>query len=344
MRRHATIIIAAACGLFLLSPPRAQASAPTPAPPGQASGAAVHAGSLLDISKTDATADSTSPSAQASVVRLQGQPLPNLGGTQKGDGETGGALVDSGATLPAHVQVAPWHASARGSSGPNRQATSSAAAARADIPNAVSVGVLTSQSKASYTERQSSGTAVSDGVNVKLTNGGQVTLLHSEVTSEGGGHSYLVGLNDTHIGTDEQLGRSPLCALNAPNLLALSCLTASGGAATPGAGAVATGTAEVARVAAAIPALNMLNPLAAFTTAASGGRAGAELLPASAALPAAAAPAETSRSATESAPTVQPAAQLPRTGNDVVPSLVMAVAALVGGSGLRRLRSRSTVS
>lgn len=339
MRRHANIIAAAACGLFLLSPPLARAAAPVPAPPGQASGVALQAGSLLDISKTDATAESTSPSAQASVVRVQGQPLLNLGGTQKGDGETGGALVDSGATLPAQVQVAPWHASARGSSGPNRQAASSAAVARADIPNAASVGVLTTQSKASYTEQQSSGTAVSEGVSLKLANAGQVTVLHSEVASEGRGHAYLLGVNDTHIGTDEQLGRSPLCALNAPSLLAVSCLTASGGAAAPAAGAIAGGTAEVARVAPAVPALNLLNPLVAISTAATSGRGGAGLLAASAASPVMA-PAETSRSATQSPPAVQPAAQLPRTGADMVPSLVTAVAALLGGAGLRRFRRR----
>src|SRR5207248_4628358 len=68
------------------------------------------------FSKTGATADSGAPSADASVVRLGGQPLLGLGGTQSGDGEAAGSLLDTGTSLPARVQVAPWHAEADGRS------------------------------------------------------------------------------------------------------------------------------------------------------------------------------------------------------------------------------------
>jgi len=342
MRRPLLITAAAACGLFLSPPLVANAAVATPAPPGHASGVAAQVGSLLDISKTDATADSGAPTAQASVVRIQGQPLMNLGGTQKGDGESGGALADTGSSLPARVEVAPWHATARGSHGPNRQAMGSAAVARVGLPKVVSAAVLNSRSEASYTDEHSTGTAISDGLDLNLLDAARLVLLHSEVSSDGRGHSYLVGINDTRLGTDDQLGHSPLCALNAPSVLALSCLTASGGNAAPGAGGVASAAAEVARVTPAPAALSLLNPLSAISTAASSG-SGTVAVPA-APLPVVAA-AETSRSANPPAAatvsrTSQGTGQLPRTGTALVPTVATAIAALLGGLALRRMRPR----
>ena len=340
MRRSVLITAAAACALLLVSPLAANAAVSTPAPPGHASGVALQAGSLLDVSKTDATADSGSPTAQASVVRLQGQPLLHLGGTQKGDGEAGGALVDSGTSLPAHLEVAPWHAAASGSHGPARHALASAALARVTVPKVAGAAVLSSKSEASHTDEKSTGTAISDGATLGLLDAVRVVLLHSEVASEGRGHSYLVGVNDTQIGTDDQLGHSPLCALNAPSLLALSCLTASGGAATPGTGGVTNAAAEVARVTPAASALSLLNPVAAISTASSSGLASAA--PATP-LPLVAA-AETSRTANPPASatvsTTGHAGQLPRTGTSPAPTLAAGVAALVAGLGLRRGRRR----
>jgi hypothetical protein len=55
----------------------------------------------------------------------------------------------------------------------------------------------------------------------------RVVLLHSEANSEGTGSSYLVGLNDTAIGTSDQANGA--CALTVDPLLTLLCLTASGG-------------------------------------------------------------------------------------------------------------------
>jgi hypothetical protein len=343
MKRRPSLFIApAACAAFVLAPVAAQAVT-VPAPPGQASGVAVQVGSLLDVSRTGATAGAGGPSAEASVVRLGGEPLLGLGGSQSGDGETGGALLDTGNALPARVEAAPWKATARGSGGPTRQAKSSAAVARAELPEVVKAGVLTSDSEASWTDRKSSGTAVTDGVNVALLDTINVVLLHSETSSEGRGHSYLVGLNGTEIGTDDQLGTSPLCALDAGSLLSLSCLTASGG---PGADGLTGGAAEVVKLDPAIDAIAMADPVAAFTATSSAGSGAAPIEEAP--VPAVAA-GETVRGATPPADAAadtagqtvgQTTGALPRTGTNPVSLLAAALTALVGGLGLRRVRPR----
>ena len=124
--------------------------------------------------------------------------------------------------------------------------------------------MLQSTSEASYTDEKSTGTATSDGVDFGLLEAVRIVLLHSEVATEGRGHSYLIGVNGMEIGTDDQLGKSPICGLNVPSVVALSCLTASGGLS----GNVNRGAAEVAKAAPAVEAIAMLNPVAAITTAA----------------------------------------------------------------------------
>src|SRR5204863_10065111 len=114
---------------------------------------------------------------------------------------------------------------------------------------------------------------------------------------------YLVGLNGTQLGTDDQLGKSPLCSLDA-TVASLTCLTASGGVGNNG---ITSGAAEVAGVKTALG----LDPSALFTTSASSGPGSApSILSAVApAVPAAEAPR-----AAAVAPTAAPAATLPRTG------------------------------
>lgn len=343
MKRRPSLFIApAACAAFVLAPAAAQAVT-VPAPPGEASGVAAQVGSLLDVSRTGATAGSGGPSAEASVVRLGGEPLLGLGGSQSGDGETGGALLDTGNSLPARVQAAPWKAAGRGSGGPIRQAESSAAVARADVPEVVKAGVLTSDSEASWTDRKSSGTAVTDGVNIALLDTINLVLLHSETSSEGRGHSYLVGLNGTKIGTDDELGTTPLCALDAGSLLSLSCLTASGG---PGADGLTGGAAQVLKVDPTVDAIAMADPVAAFTATSSAGSGAAPIEPA----PVPAVAGETARGVTSPASDAaadtagqtvgRTAGALPRTGTNPVSLLAAALTALVAGLGLRRVRPR----
>ena len=347
MRRQALRIAVPACAAALGMAPVAARADIIPAPPAEASGVAAQVGSLLDISKTDATAGQGDTSAQASVIRLAGQPVLNLGGTQQGDGDTGGSLLDTGASLPAQVQVAPWHAAVDGTHAPTHHARSSAAVARAEVPTVAAAGLLTSDSEASYTDQKSTGTAATDGFQLGVLDAIRVVLLHSEVTTEGQGHSYLVGLNGTEIGTDQQLGTSPLCALNAPNLLSLSCLSASGGNGV--AGGVSNAAAQVVQVTPALAALSGLNPVAAFTAAASSGTA---QTPAAAAAPAPTPvlATETSRAVAPSAAEVAPASAgrasgaLPRTGTGAASTAAGAFAVALLGFALRRLGRRAATT
>jgi LPXTG-motif cell wall-anchored protein len=330
-------ITPAACAALVLAPTAAQAIT-TPAPPSEASGVAVQVGSLRDLSKTGATAGSGAPSAQASVVSLGGTPLLGLGGTRTGDGQTGGSLADAGDSLPARLEVAPWHAAADGSTSRTHHARSSAAAARAELPTVVKAGVLASDSEASWTDRRSSGHAITDGVNIRLLDTANIVLLHSETTSEGRGHSYLVGLDGTEIGTDDQLGGSPLCALDAGSLLSLSCLTASGGT---GADGLTSGAANIATVDTAIDAIAMADPVAAFSASTSSGSGAGSVEPA----PVAAVEADESvRGDTSPASDAagqalgQASGQLPHTGSNPASLLAGALGAILSGLGLRRFR------
>jgi hypothetical protein len=296
---------------------------------------AAQVGSLVDVSRTGATADSGTASSEASVIRITEHPLVGLGGSQQGNGQASGSLLDTQSSLPARVQVAPWQASASGSGGSTRQAHSSAAVARADVPDIAQAGVLTSDSQASHTDQRSGGTAITEGFQLGILDAIRLVLLHSEVSSESGGHSYLVGLNGTEVGTDEQLGASPLCALDAPGLLSLSCLSASGGSGA--AGGVGDAAAQVAQVTPALDVLSVIDPVAAFTSAATSGTG--ETAAAAAPEATATQAAETSR-ATAPAAAGTGAATLPRTGATMASLAASAAALLLLGLALRRLRLR----
>ena len=345
-RRHLLLIALPACVAVLwlaAAPAGASRMVPVPAPPGSASGVAAQVGSLIDVSRTGATADSGTASSEASVIRITEHPLFGLGGSQQGDGQNAGSLADTRSSLPARVQVAPWKASASGSGGPTRQASSSAAVARADVPDIAQAGVLTSDSQATHTDQRSGGTAVTEGFQLGILDAIRLVLLHSEVSSESGGHSYLVGINGTEIGTDEQLGASPLCALDAPGLVSLSCLSASGGGSGT-AGGVGDAAAQVAEVTPALEVLSLIDPVAAFTSAATSGTGEAAAAPA---------PEASSVQAAETARATAPAvaagtgagdAALPRTGTTVASLAASAAALLLLGLALRRFGIRPSTN
>jgi hypothetical protein len=332
MRRHKLLVAAPACALLVFSPFAAKADVTkVPAPPGKASAVAAQVGSLLDISKTSAVADETTPTAEASVIRIGGQTLLGLGGSQKGDGQQNGALLDTGASNPIRLEVAPWATAVEGTAGPTRRSKAAAALARANVANVVKAAVLHSESEASWTDTKSTGSAFSNGVELSVLDSIDVVLLHSEVRSEGNGNSYLVGLNGTQIGTDSQLGQSPLCALTLQNVLSLSCLTASAGEGTPAAGATREAAAEVARVEPEI--LSILDPVAAFTTANSSGNGTVPIVT----LPAAPAPFTAAEEARADVTPIAaaPAATLPRTGAALAGFAVSGLVTLLGGALLR---------
>jgi hypothetical protein len=343
MRRHLAFAAAPACALLVFSPFTAKADVSVPAPPGRASAVAAQVGSLIDISKTSAVADQTTPSADASVIRIGGQTLLGLGGSQKGDGQQNGALLDTGASNPIRLEVAPWAAAVDGTAGPTRHSKAGAALARAQVANVVRAALLHSESEASWTDTKSTGSAFSNGVEVSLLEAVNVVLLHSEVKTEGKGHSYLVGLNGTEIGTDDQLGKTPLCALTLQSVLSLSCLTASGGSGTPAApGTPREAASEVAKVDPAIDAIKMVDPVDAFTASSSSGSGAAPVVTLPAAPAPITAPAEETRAAAAPA-AAAPAAALPRPGAALAGLAVSGLLTLLGGA-LLRLTSRRRVT
>ena len=326
MRRQVLSAAAPACLLIGLTPLAAAADV---APPGNATATAAQVSNLATISKTAAQADQSKSQAQAAAINIGGEPVKGTGGTQAGEGESGGALVDTAAALPARVQVAPWKATAKGSeNSAKRSSHGSAALARVDVPETAKLGVLTSDASAEHSNGKSTGQSTSDAVDLSLGDTTRIVLLHSEVDSNAKGHSYLVNLSGTEIGTDDQLGKS--CALNA-SVAQLACLTVSGGVAN----GVTSGEAEVLGVQTALG----LNPVSAF--AATGTSAAGSIPPILQSVAPAVPSVEAPRAAAAVTP---PSAALPRTGVAAGSMAASALAALLVGLGLRRYGRRHSLA
>lgn len=334
MRRLFFYLAAPAC-LVVAAPFAAQAARTDliPAPPSSATATALSVLDVVDVSTTGAQAGPETSSAQATVVEVGGEPVLGLGGSQTGTGTSHGALVDTGSSLPARAAVAPWEATAA-NSGTQRSSEGAAAAARADVPEVLEVDVLEAESKATHTDEKSTGEGFSNGVDLSLLDSLRIVVLHSEVSSEGKGSSYLVGLNDLEVGSDEQLGG--ICSLTAHPLLSVSCLDATGG--------VAGGISEVARGDSGLVAPVEL--ASAFSVGTSGGTGESALPAASDLAPVDAASTETAR--VPGGTTIDRPASglgtLPRTGAGI--ALTALMAALVAGLGgaLRRAGWRGVVS
>jgi hypothetical protein len=337
MRRF-VLFAAAPAGLILaLSPVVARADL---APPGDATATALQVGTLVGVSDTGAHAASDGASGTATVLGLGGQPVLGLGGSQQGEGESHGALVDAGATGVGTARVAPWETSVHGTGATGRTARGRAAAARVHSPGILGLDVAESESQASYRPARSTGSGFSNGAHLRLFDDLDVIVLHSEVSSEGEGSSYLVQANGTRLGTDEDLGRT--CAFDASPLLRLACLAATGGL-----GADAPLTSAAAGVATVhSDALTAVDPTAAFAATASSGTG---TLPAPAVGRSTEAPAtsgEAARSATLSAPApeatvaAETSSRLPRTGAET--GMLVGGGLLVAGLGaaVRRLARR----
>ena len=336
MRRLFYLAAAPAC-VLLAVPVAAQAARPglIPAPPASATATALSVADIVDVSTTGAQAGTDTSSAQATVVEVGGEPLLGLGGTQSGPGTSAGALVDTGSTLPAQVQVAPWEATASESES-ERSSSGSAAAARADIPEVLDLDVLESESKATHTDDKSTGEGFSNGVSLGLLDILRIVLFHSEVSSEGEGSSFLAGLNDTEIGSDEQL--SEICSLTAHPLLSVTCLDVAGG--------LGGGLAEVARIdSGLVPPVDLAS---AFSVATSDGTG--ESVPGAVAAPAPVAdPAPVVAGATETARAPESAladiagGTLPRTGAALALTALLAALAVAIGLALRTVGRRGGI-
>ena len=269
MRRPILTAAAPACLLLGLTPVSAGADV---APPGSATAAAARVSDLVQISGSAANADQTKSEAKADVITIAGTTVPGTGGSQAEEGESAGALIDTGPGQAPQVRVAPWKAKSSGAKGEKRSSSAEAALARVDVPartnpdtgdsqeaaasDEISVGVLTSEANAEHTPTQSTGTSTSDAADIQIGDTLHLVLLHSEVTSSAKGNSYLASVNGTKIGTQEQLNE--LCSLEVSGVAALSCLTASGGTAD----GITSGSAEVLGVQTTLG----LNPASAFAT------------------------------------------------------------------------------
>jgi hypothetical protein len=223
-------------------------STTTPPPPAHADAAALQIQNLLAVGHTTADAGNGSSSATANAVEVGGKPLIDgtTGGTQKGNGSSHGALLDTGATPLGQLQLTPWQASAS-SSGSTSSSDADAALARAYLldPTILNAAILQSSSHARYDGASgSTGNASSDGAVVDLGNGAlDVDLLHAESSSNGtGGSSYLASVNGNQIGTSDQANGQ--CTLSVPQVVSLSCLSASGGPTSTSASS-AVGTATI---------------------------------------------------------------------------------------------------
>src|SRR2546423_6941004 len=295
MRRPILSAAAPACLLLGLTPLSASADV---APAGNANAAAARVSDVAGISTSRATSNDSSANAQAAVISLGNKPALGTGGAQSNDGESGGALLDTGKT-PVQARVAPWKASAKGAKGSaHRSSRASAALAEVAVPDTAKAGVLTSDAAADHTDYKSTGKGTSNAADISAGDA-RLVLLHSEVDETAKGHSYLVGLNGTEIGTDQQFKN---CALDASGVLSLSCLTVSGGVAN----GVTTGEAQVLGVETVLG----VNPVSAFTTAGSAATGTPSILESVGS----SLPLEAPRAAAAAAPPANPAVSLPRTG------------------------------
>lgn len=208
-----------------------------PAPAGSAEAYAAEVAGVVGISHTKASASGSGTSSTANSLELAGSPpATQFGGTQNGPGSNHNALLDTGPSSQLRLALTPWSVTNSESGGQN------SASAVADLvlldlgdqttAESASLRVLQSTSNANWNSSSSSGTATSDGAILIVggPSGLDVDLLHSDASSSGTAHSYLLSVNGNQIGSSGQVNGQ--CALSIPPLVSLACLTASGGTAS----------------------------------------------------------------------------------------------------------------
>jgi hypothetical protein len=210
----------------------------TPAPPGDASAVAAEVNGVISVGKTKAHAGSGGANADADALTVLGNQIS--GGSQDGVGSKQGNLLGTGSTPIGDAEVAPWAAKVTDAGG-GYQSHADAALAHAKISALVELWLLHSVSDATWTPDASSGDAQSDGAEVNALDMLDIKVLHSEAHSTGKGHSDLLVVNDTEIGSSDQANGA--CKLDLPPLLNLLCLQANGG---QGADGVTSAAADVA--------------------------------------------------------------------------------------------------
>lgn len=230
MRFHA-IAAAGLTGGLLVAGAAPSWAQTTPPPPGGAEAVAVQVDDVVQVAHTQAgaTQETQNSSATANALEVGGSPpLAQLGSTQTGDGATNDSLLTVGNLDSTGVQVAPSSAAVTGAGGTNKS-TARAALLRLVLinPGLVAIDVLQSFSEATFTPDRSTGAGSSDGVAATLA-GQNVTLLHSEASTENGGKSYLVGINGIELVTNKDVGQTTRI-VDIPGILRLNAVTVEGG-------------------------------------------------------------------------------------------------------------------
>lgn len=175
-------------------------------------------------------------SADATTLGLGGETV--IGGSQEGEGEQSGEVLDTGETELGRLAIAPWETTVEENR--SHAETSILYAELIDSETAL-VRVLHSESEATEEGSESSTT----GATVDAGDGGlHLVLLHAQTTSEGEGSSYVASINGEKIISSEQAEGE--CVIPADPLIHVTCVTAS----ETGEGRVTGATAEVADVAA----------------------------------------------------------------------------------------------
>lgn len=203
--------------------------ASTPAPPGDASAVAAEIDGVLTVAKTKAHAGPSGGSADADALTVLGNQIS--GGSQDGVGSKQGNLIGTGSTPVGEAAVAPWSAKVTDAGG-GYQSHADAALAYANAADLIQLWLLHSQSDATWSPDASTGDAQSDGAEVSALDMLDVKVLHSEAHSTGKGHSDLLVVNGTEIGSSDQANGA--CKLDLPPLINLLCLQANGGAGKDG--------------------------------------------------------------------------------------------------------------
>lgn len=229
------VVGALAVGPLIAAPTLAFAdTGTTPAPPANGQASAVSITGVVAGGQTSANADQSSGNADANALTVGGKPLSDqTGGSAHADAskpksDSSGALVDTGETPVGRVEVLPWEAHATYSDS-KRTGSADAALARILLPQGLlTVAVGDSTSKAEHDGLTSTGSSSSDGATIDAGDGAlDVVLLHAETSSSGKGSSYLLGVNGTDLVTSNDANGQ--CVLDVPQLVQLTCLSASGG-------------------------------------------------------------------------------------------------------------------
>lgn len=270
MRFHKIAIAGLTGGLLVAGAAPAWAQT-TPAPPGSAEAVAAEVDGVVRVAHTKAEAnpDPNTSAATANALEVGGNPpLAQLGSTQTGEGEKKNALLEIGDLSSTGVHVAPSSVKVT-KDGSNSNASARAALLRLVLvnPGLVAIDVLQSFSEANYTSATSTGKGSSDGVAATIA-GQKVTLLHTEASTADGGSSYVIGVNDTKLITNKDVGQTTKI-IDIPGLLRLNAVTVDGGAGSGlvKASAVDAAVANVPAVLSGVTAAGSANPVAAAAPA-----------------------------------------------------------------------------